>query len=294
MIENIPVDRLKISEFNIRTITDSEEERKELEKLKRTIQSVGIIEPLIVRKKEESYEVVVGQRRFLACKELGISSIPCIIKDLTDQEALEYSLIENLQRKDVDPIDIAEGLKRLYDEIGKSLPNLSLRKFSEMISKKIGLSDRQVRSYLALLGLTPELQQMVSEGKLTIESGAKLKQLPEDKQREFAEEFSKVLEEKPITQDEEEEIINEVREHPERIEEIMEEKRSEGRFVKITIRCRLYKEEFKMKESDFVILEKKATALRLNVGELIQNIILEKIKEWGDEIARDKNRREGL
>ena len=98
-------------------------------------------------------------------------------------EALEYSLIENLQRKDVDPIDIAQGLRKLYESF-KSLKTLekkthknpTINDFAKWISPRIGLSEVQIWQYLSLLGLTPELQEMVSEGKLTIESGAKLKQ----------------------------------------------------------------------------------------------------------------------
>ena len=84
---------------------------------------------------------------------------------ISDAEALEYSLIENLQRKDVDPIDVAQGLRKLVEnaEVTSAKPK---REIVKELGQRIGMSDRQIWSYLALLGLTPELQEMVSEGKL--------------------------------------------------------------------------------------------------------------------------------
>ena len=93
---------------------------------------------------------------------------------ISDAEALEYSLIENLQRKDVDPIDVAQGLRKLYEnfqvtwkfEEKKTHKKPTINEFAEWISPRVGLSSEQIRQYLSLLGLTPELQEMVSEGKL--------------------------------------------------------------------------------------------------------------------------------
>lgn len=123
---------------------------------------------------------------------------------------MEYSLIENLQRKDVDPIDVAQGLRKLVEnaEVTSAKPK---REIVKELGQRIGMSDRQIWSYLALLGLTPELQEIVSEGKLTIESGAKLKQLPEEEQKKFVEKFEELTKEKPLTQQEEEELIKKVR-----------------------------------------------------------------------------------
>ena len=85
---------------------------------------------------------------------------------ISDAEALEYSLIENLQRKDVDPIDVAQGLRKLYEDWSVTDQNPSINKFADYISPRIGIKRTQIKYYLSLLGLTPELQEMVSEGKL--------------------------------------------------------------------------------------------------------------------------------
>jgi len=274
----IPTNKLVVSELNIRKKLPAKEE---IQKIKESIRAKGVIEPLIVRPTNDGkYEIIIGQLRYLASKELGIKELPCIVKNLSDTEALEYSLIENLQRKDVDPIDVAQGLRKLYEDFGKSLPNLSLRKFSEMVSERIGLSDRQVRSYLALLGLTPELQEMVSEGKLTIESGAKLKQLPEEEQKKFAEEFEELTKEKPLTQQEEEELIKKVREKG--VEEAFKEMREEGEFIKIEIKIdRSTKFNFKLRKTYWRWFSETAKRLNKEPTSLLEEIIVEKLREWG-------------
>ena len=111
MIE-IKISDLEVSKFNVR---DCLPDKGKLEEIKQTIKENGIIEPLIVRQKDNKYEIIVGQLRYLCSKELGLKELPCIIKELTDSECLEISLIENLQRENLEPIDTAEALKRMYD-----------------------------------------------------------------------------------------------------------------------------------------------------------------------------------
>lgn len=286
-MKDLLINQLEVSKFNMRTIRKN----ADIEEIKQSIRSSGIIEPLIVRKYKEKFEVVVGQRRFLAAKELKLKEVPCVVKELSDQEALSYSLIENLQRSDVDPIDVAEGLKKLYDmkklevtsKFKQTHKEYTIAQFSEEVSKQIGLSDRQVREYLSLTNLTPEVQELVSEGKLTIESGSKLKQLPEEEQKEFAEKFEEVLEEKPITQIEEERIVEKVRENPKKIEEIMLETKEEMNPQNITITLNLgnSQAEFKMRRKYYDYLGDYAKIHKTSVLSLIEKIIIEKLKEWG-------------
>jgi ParB family chromosome partitioning protein len=163
----IDANRLKVSPYNIRYVTKTEL-KEEIEGLKQSIKDKGIIEPLITRKVGNDFEIVVGQRRFLAGKEIGLKKFPCIVKELSDQEALEYSLIENLQRKDVDDIDVAKALKKLYDMMVHGEPKLSIRQFAIEIGKQLGLSGSEVERYLSLLNLVPEVQEMVSARKKLI------------------------------------------------------------------------------------------------------------------------------
>lgn len=275
----IPIKNLTISPFNVRKTMD-----KEMEELKDTIKSKGIIEPLIVRKTKKGHEIVVGQMRFLAAKSLGLKSVPCEVKQLSDKEAIELSLIENLQRTDLDSIDVAEGLKKLYDFEVTSNPKLSVHQFAIKTGKILGLTERQVESYLSLVNLAPELKEMVSEGKITIESGAKLKQLPPERQVEFVEEFSKMLEKKPIMETEEEELVDKVRERPEEIKRVMEEKIAESQQVVIIFKFPEGKSELRMQKRYFDYLGEKAEMERIDIPRLLERIIMGKLKEWGYKI----------
>jgi ParB family chromosome partitioning protein len=200
----LPLQFLKVSPFNIRYVTQTEL-KEEMEELKQSIKSKGIIEPLIVRRVKNEYEIVVGQRRFLAGKEIGLNEFPCIIKELSDQEALEYSLIENLQRKDVDPLDIAIALKKLYDFIIKEkiTSTFTVRE----LSQKIGMSEPEIWRYLSLLNLTPEVQEMVSEDKLGVKLASQLATIEKEKQEEVAKLITQTS-----TEDQAEELIKKVKE----------------------------------------------------------------------------------
>jgi len=272
------IDELIISDLNIRKKLP---EKEEINEIKESIRAKGVIEPLIVRPTNDGkYEIIIGQLRYLASKELGIKELPCIVKNLSDTEALEYSLIENLQRKDVDPIDVAQGLRKLYEKACEVTSQLSLRKFAEEYQQKIGISWRQILSYLSLLGLTPELQEMVSEGKLTIESGAKLKQLPAKEQKKFAEEFEELMKEKPLTQQEKEELIKKVKEKG--VEEAFKEAKEEGKFIKIEIRIdRNTRFNFKLKKTYWRWFSEVAERLEKEPTSLLEEIIVEKLEEWG-------------
>jgi ParB family chromosome partitioning protein len=212
----IDVNKLSVSSFNVRKIINKEK----LEDFKQSIKSKGTIEPLIIRTVGvDKYEVIAGQLRFLMGKEVGLKKFECVIKQLSDSESIKYSLIENLQRTDVNDIDIAEGLKKLYDLVVTTKPKLSVYQFALELEKEIGLHEASIRRYLSLVNLVPELKEMVSDGKISIESGAKLKQLKEDEQKEFVKEFSEILEEEPITEMDEEEIV---RENPNKMKESIE------------------------------------------------------------------------
>ena len=186
-----------------------------------------------------------------------------------------------MQRKDVDPIDVAQGLRKLVEEYQKYSAGWSKTKIvEEILPQKVGLRKRQIWSYLALLGLTPELQEMVSEGKLTIESGAKLKQLPEEEQKKFAEEFEELMKEKPLTQQEEEELIKKVREKG--VEEAFKEMKEEGEFIRIEIRIdRNTKFNFKLRKTYWRWFSEVAKRLKKEPTSLLEEIIVEKLREWG-------------
>lgn len=129
-----------------------------LRELAESIKERGIIQPLILIKRGDRYMIVAGERRFRAAKIAGITTVPAIIKELTTQQIMEISLIENLQREDLNPIEAAVGMKELMDA-----HNLS----QEELARRIGMSRPTVTNTMRLLLLTPEVIQLVRENRLS-------------------------------------------------------------------------------------------------------------------------------
>lgn len=150
------VDQIRASRFQPRS-TMSE---TALEELKASIKKSGVIEPVLVRPQAHGiYELVAGERRWRASQTLGMAEIPAIIKPLSDKEALEISLVENVQREDLNPIDEAKGYARLLDEFGYT---------QEDIAAAVGRDRATVANLLRLLALPEEIQRGVRGGSLTM------------------------------------------------------------------------------------------------------------------------------
>ncbi|MDG6994898.1 MAG: ParB/RepB/Spo0J family partition protein [Nitrososphaerota archaeon] len=137
---------------SIRLADDFTQEFNELEA---SIRANGLLHPLIARPSKFSgrYEIVCGRRRYLACKKIGFAEIPCLILELSDREALEYSIVENLQRKNLDPIEEAEAFKRYLVNFGRG--------GITRLGTKIGKSDEYVSHRLLLLGLPKEVTSRI-------------------------------------------------------------------------------------------------------------------------------------
>ena len=133
--------------------------REALEELVDSIRQRGIIQPLIVRPKQGQFELIAGERRWRAAKEIGLSEAPVIVRQATDLEVLELSLIENLQRADLNPIEEAEAYARLGNEFG-------LRQ--EEIAQKVGKSRAAVANSMRLLDLDQQVQTWVVQGLLSV------------------------------------------------------------------------------------------------------------------------------
>lgn len=130
----------------------------ELAELMDSIKEKGVIEPVIVRRSGTGYELIAGERRLRACQKLGQEKIPAIIRQATDQEALEIALIENIQRENLNPIEESRGYERLAREF-----NLT----QEALAKKVGKERSTVANSLRLLALPEEIQKMLEDDKLT-------------------------------------------------------------------------------------------------------------------------------
>lgn len=129
-----------------------------LQELCDSIKQVGLIQPILVQDRKDHYEIIAGERRWRAAKMAGLKEIPVIIRDYTDQEIMEISLIENIQREDLNPIEEAQAYKRLLTEF-----NLKQDEVAERVSK----SRAAVTNSIRLLKLTDKVQQMVIDDMIT-------------------------------------------------------------------------------------------------------------------------------
>ncbi|MEA1939978.1 MAG: ParB/RepB/Spo0J family partition protein [Candidatus Caldatribacteriota bacterium] len=132
--------------------------REKLDELKESIKIHGLIQPIVVRKVSNGYELVAGERRLKAVKELKLKKIPVIIKNFGNEKSLEIALVENIQREDLNLIDQANGFKRLMDEF-----ELTQQELAEVTAKSRALISNTVR----LLRLNVKIQRDISEGKIS-------------------------------------------------------------------------------------------------------------------------------
>lgn len=130
----------------------------ELEELSESIRENGVLQPLLVRKNGQKYEIIAGERRYQASKIAGLEKLPVIIREVDDQKMLELALIENLQRSDLNPIEEAKGYKQLIKASGMT---------QEALSKAVSKSRSTITNSLRLLDLPEQVQDMLFEGKLT-------------------------------------------------------------------------------------------------------------------------------
>ena len=156
-IGTLPIEQIQANKQNPRSIFSEDE----LVDLANSIKEKGILQPIIVRQRDnnESYEVIAGERRWRAAQIAQLDNVPVIIKNLTDDDALEIAIIENVQRSNLNPIDEASGYKRLLDIYNYTQDDLS---------RVIGKSRSYVANILRLSNLPIKVQELLSSGKLTI------------------------------------------------------------------------------------------------------------------------------
>ena len=129
-----------------------------LESLAESIRSHGIVQPLLVRRKGDGYELVAGERRWRAAKLAGITRVPVVVKEVPDESLLEIALIENIQRENLNPIEEAQAYRKLIDTVGLT---------QESLASRVGRDRSYITNYLRLLKLTDDVQQLVKEGRLS-------------------------------------------------------------------------------------------------------------------------------
>jgi ParB family chromosome partitioning protein len=132
---------------------------EQLQELVDSIREKGILQPLLVRRRSDGYELIAGERRWRAAQRAGLREIPILVRDVSESEMLELSLIENIQREDLNPIEEAEAYKRLMEQFHLT---------QEEISKKVGKDRSTIANTVRLLRLPPEIKLSLAEGKITM------------------------------------------------------------------------------------------------------------------------------
>ena len=133
----------------------------DIQELMSSIRAKGVLEPILVRPKDERYEIIAGERRFIACRNLGLSEIPCIEMNVNEREAMELSLIENLQRKDLDVFEEADGLNALIDIYDYT---------HDQISDKIGKARSTITEIINISKIPLQIRVLCKQAKITSRS----------------------------------------------------------------------------------------------------------------------------
>lgn len=155
----IEISKIKLNPFQPRSTF----KREKLDELITSIKNIGLVQPITIKQtSKNNFQLISGERRLRAFKELGISKIPCYIRKANDQQSLEMALVENISRQDLDSIEIAISYQRLIDEI-----NIT----QDELSKKIGKKRSTISNYLRLLKLNPIIQSGIKDGFITMGHG---------------------------------------------------------------------------------------------------------------------------
>jgi len=153
-VQELPLVDLEINPFQPRKHFDTEA----LEELAATIREHGVLTPVVVRRVPGGFQIIAGERRIRAARLAGLTHIPTIIKDVTDSQALQMALVENLQREDLNPLEAAEAYQRLVDEFGLT---------QEEVAGRLGRNRSSVTNSLRLLRLPKRIQEDVAAGTLS-------------------------------------------------------------------------------------------------------------------------------
>lgn len=148
-------------------------DEEKLQELAVSIKEFGVVQPVVVRKKGRNYELVAGERRLRAAGLAGLTKVPAIVKDYDDAKMMEIALIENIQRHDLNPIEEAQGLRRLMQEFKLT---------QEQTAEKVGRSRSAVTNILRLLNLPEQVQKQIINGVLTMGQAKQLLGLPKQEQ----------------------------------------------------------------------------------------------------------------
>jgi ParB family chromosome partitioning protein len=157
----VPVNAVQPNPRQPRTVFEDES----LDALALSIQEVGILQPIVVRKTSSGYELIAGERRLRAAKRAGLATIPAVIRESDDTESLREALIENIHREDLNPIELAEAFRELLEELGLK---------QETLAERLGMSRSHIANTIRLLQLPVDVQQLLADGRIQAGHGRAL------------------------------------------------------------------------------------------------------------------------
>lgn len=182
--EKSPVWRAAVTELAVDQIQPNPNQPRrqfdddKLDELARSIQSDGIIQPLVVRRAGHGFQLVAGERRWRAARLAGLARVPVVVQEIADEKLLEIALIENIQREDLNPMELAEAFQRMSQDLGFN---------HDEIGERTGKDRVTVTNYIRLLQLPGDLQRLVAERKLSPGHARAILKLPdEESQRQVA------------------------------------------------------------------------------------------------------------
>ncbi|HGE5779584.1 MULTISPECIES: ParB/RepB/Spo0J family partition protein [Bacillus] len=148
-------------------------QKEAIQELAASIKEHGILQPLIVRKSIKGYEIVAGERRYRAAKEACLEKVPAVVRELNEQQMMEFALLENLQREDLNPMEEALAYQMLMDELNVT---------QEQLARRLGKSRPYIANYVRLLTLPSFVQEMIANGSLSMAHGRTLLTIKDEEQ----------------------------------------------------------------------------------------------------------------
>ncbi len=255
--ENIGLSHIHPGKFAVRS------NMGDLSSLMTSVARKGLVQPIIVRPAEVGFEIVCGHRRYEACKKLRLKEIACIVEHINDRTAYEKSLIENLERKDLDPVDEARAFRRYVEELGWG----GVSELAHTISK----SEEYVSHRILLLDLPAEVLAKVSEGSI---SPSQARELVWVKHPSLQKELSGIIVEKRLS-------VKELRETAKLVREGVRMEDAIHSISDAKHPWKIYRSE--KRDKDSVLLEKSETVLRiamLRLDELIEQVENEQTRDF--------------
>ncbi len=177
-LRKLPIESIRRGSFQPRVHFAAEA----LEELAASIKKQGVLQPIVVRTRDDEYELIAGERRWRAAQLAGLEEIPAVVRDLDDTTAAAIALIENIQRENLNALELANGLQRLSDEFGLT---------HQQVAESVGRSRASVSNLLRLLDLADEVKELLDRGELEMGHGRALLALASPQQNQLAQRIAK-------------------------------------------------------------------------------------------------------